>query len=246
MQAYTSFAQCYDMFMDNVPYEEWSRYLIGLLQEYGIKEGKIAELGCGTGKMTRLLAAAGYQMTGIDLSQEMLEIACSQDNPNSILYLQQDMCELELCEEMDACVSICDCLNYILDEQDLVSVFSHVKETLRLGGVFIFDLNTIHKYRDLIGETTISEVRDTASFIWENYYDEEEQINEYDLTFFMQEDGDLFRRFAEVHYQRGYELETVKACLKEGGLQFVTAYNVTTHDPVTDACERMYIIAKKR
>ncbi len=78
MGAYESFARVYDLFMDNVPYEEWGSYLTGLLREYGICSGTVAELGCGTGKMTRLLAAAGYDMIGVDNSEEMLEIARRQ------------------------------------------------------------------------------------------------------------------------------------------------------------------------
>ena len=95
MDAYTTFAQVYDLFMDNVPYEEWSEYLLSVLKEYGIHSGVICDLGCGTGKMTRLLAQAGYDMIGVDLSEDMLAIA-SEQNEEGILYLCQDMCELEL------------------------------------------------------------------------------------------------------------------------------------------------------
>ncbi|MDD6182443.1 MAG: class I SAM-dependent methyltransferase, partial [Lachnospiraceae bacterium] len=186
MDAYTSFAEVYDMFMDNVPYEEWSRYLTELLKEYRIEEGVVCELGCGTGKMTRLLADAGYDMIGVDMSEDMLAIA-SMENPQQILYLCQDMRELELYGTVAAVVSVCDSMNYLLEEDDLLEVFQRVNEYLEPGGVFLFDLNTIYKYETLLGETTICENRPEGSFIWENYYDAEEQINEYDLTLFIQE-----------------------------------------------------------
>ena len=243
MEAYSSFAQVYDLFMDNVPYEEWSRYLISLLKEYQVTDGTVVELGCGTGKMTRLLADAGYDMVGVDNSAEMLEIAGErqeEEERNDILYLLQDMRELELFGNIRAIVSVCDSMNYILEPE----VFELVKEYLAEDGVFIFDLNTVHKYRDLMGECTISENREESSFIWENYFYEDEMVNEYDLTLFIREEEGLYRRFEETHYQRAYELETVKHLLEQAGLEFVAAYDAFTREPVKEDSERIYVIAR--
>lgn len=245
MDAYTSFAEVYDMFMDNVPYEEWSRYLTELLKEYRIEEGVVCELGCGTGKMTRLLADAGYDMIGVDMSEDMLAIA-SMENPQRILYLCQDMRELELYGTVAAVVSVCDSMNYLLEEEDLLEVFQRVNEYLEPGGVFLFDLNTIYKYETLLGETTICENRPEGSFIWENYYDAEEQINEYDLTLFIQEKENLYRKFEETHYQRGYSLEKIRTLLEEAGMEFVTAYDACTKNPPREDSERIYIVAREK
>ena len=202
MQAYTGFAQVYDIFMDNVPYDNWTEYLTGLLQEYGVKDGLVLELGCGTGKVTRRLALKGYDMIGIDLSDEMLEIArekeYSEDSwteaaepegdlngRNPILYLQQDMREFELFGTVNAVVSICDSMNYITSEEDLIKVFQLVNNYLDPGGLFIFDMNTEYKYKNLLGDATIAENREDCSFIWENYYDEENRMNEYNMTIFV-------------------------------------------------------------
>ena len=276
MEAYTSFARVYDLFMDNVPYEEWSRYLISLLQEHGISDGLILDLGCGTGKMTRLLAAAGYDMIGVDNSEEMLEIAreYEQDDDEAamgegteqedefreeleqgdefreepgqrILYLEQDMREFELYGTVRAVVSICDSMNYLMEELDVLAVLKLVNNYLDPGGIFIFDLNTVYKYRELLGETTISENRDEGSFIWDNYYDEEAAVNEYDLTLFIREDGDLYRKYEETHFQRAYTLETVKRLIAEAGMEFVAAYDAFSREPVRPDSERIYIIAKE-
>ncbi|MGN0271894.1 MAG: class I SAM-dependent DNA methyltransferase [Lachnospiraceae bacterium] len=245
MDAYTSFAEVYDMFMDNVPYEEWSRYLTELLKEYRIEEGVVCELGCGTGKMTRLLADTGYDMIGVDMSEDMLAIA-SMENPQQILYLCQDMRELELYGTVAAVVSVCDSMNYLLEEDDLLQVFQRVNEYLEPGGVFLFDLNTIYKYETLLGETTICENRPEGSFIWENYYDAEEQINEYDLTLFIQEKENLYRKFEETHYQRGYSMEKIRTLLEEAGMEFVTAYDACTKNPPREDSERIYIVAREK
>ena len=192
MGAYESFARVYDLFMDNVPYEEWGSYLTGLLREYGICSGTVAELGCGTGKMTRLLAAAGYDMIGVDNSEEMLAEAMEKrvESGQDILYLLQDMQEFELYGTVRAVVSVCDSLNYITDRDELRHVFELVNNYLDPEGIFLFDMNTVHKYRDILGDTTIAENRDEGSFIWDNSYDEEEGLNYYELAVFLpREDG---------------------------------------------------------
>ena len=182
MDAYTSFAAVYDMFMDNIPYEEWCEYLTGLLKEYGIDKGLVLDMGCGTGSLTELLSKSGYDMIGIDNSEEMLEIALDKKSVSGrdILYLLQDMREFELYGTVAAVVSICDSMNYILTYEDMVQVFRLVNNYLDPGGIFIFDLNTEYKYREILADSTIAENREEGSFIWDNYYDEEERINEYD------------------------------------------------------------------
>ncbi len=258
MEAYTGFAEVYDLFMDNVPYQEWSRYLIGLLKEHQVSEGLVLELGCGTGRMTRLLAQAGYDMIGVDSSEEMLQIArqtqwnqtegegadVGQDQPD-ILYLLQDMREFELYGTVKAVVCVCDSLNYILEEEELLTVFRLVNNYLDPGGVFIFDMNTLYKYREILGENTICENRKEGSFIWENFYDEETQTNQYDLTLFIRESHDLYRKYEETHVQRGYELHKVQELLEEAGMEFVAGYDAFTREPVRADSERMYVIARE-
>lgn len=258
LEAYSSFAMVYDLFMDNVPYEEWCGYIRSILQEYSISDGLLLDLGCGTGKLTRLLAKAGYDMIGVDNSADMLEIAREAEyetsligeNENTdaqpqILYLLQDMRSFELYGTVRAVVSVCDSMNYILEEDELREVFRLVNNYLDPAGIFVFDLNTVYKYRELLGETTISENREEGSFIWDNYYDEESSINEYDLTLFIREEGELYRRYEETHYQRAYELEMVKRLLTEAGMEFVAAYDAFTREPVREDSERIYIVARE-
>ena len=169
MATYESFARVYDLFMDNIPYEEWSVYLHELLQRDGVEDGLVLELGCGTGTMTELLSGMGYDMIGVDAAPDMLEIALEKKEKSGadILYLQQDMREFELYGTVRAVVSVCDSMNYITEEEDLLQVFRLVNNYLDPGGVFIFDLNTIYKYEQL-GESVIAENREESSFIWEN------------------------------------------------------------------------------
>lgn len=249
MDAYTSFASVYDTFMDNIPYEEWAEYLVALLKEHQVEEGLVLDLGCGTGSMTELLAQAGYDMIGIDNAEEMLEIAIEkrEKSGHDILYLLQDMREFELYGTVRAIVSICDSVNYITEEDELVEVFRLVNNYLDPKGMFIFDFNTTYKYKEVLGDRVIAEDREECSFIWNNYYYEEEKINEYELSLFIrEEDSDLYRKFQEMHFQRAYDLKTIKELIEESGLEYITAYDAFTRNAPTETSERIYVIARER
>lgn len=245
---YGSFAYVYDKFMDDVPYEEWADYVQSLLMEYEVREGLVLELGCGTGNLTEILASRGYDMIGVDLSADMLDIAMEkrEKSGRDILYLMQDMREFELYGTVRAAVSICDSMNYLQEEKDLLSTFKLVNNYLDPGGIFIFDLNTAYKYRELIGDTTIAENREGASFIWENTWYEEEKVNEYDLTIFAETENGLYQKFEETHFQRAYDLKTVKRLIAEAGMEFLAAYDAFTREPVRPDSERIYVIAREK
>lgn len=267
MQQYTGFAAVYDMFMDNVAYDEWADYVQKLLKKFQIEEGLILELGCGTGSMTRQLAARGYDMIGVDNSEEMLQIAREKGNEagESILYLCQDMREFELYGTVAAVVSVCDSMNYILSEEDLLKVFRLVNNYLDPKGIFIFDLDTEYAYREVLGDNTIAENREEGSFIWENTYYEDEMMNEINLTLFIPEITAedtvqsgigvnrkdlsrpvLFRRYEETHYRKAYTLETIKRLLEEAGMEWIAAYDMLSERKPKKDSERVYIIAREK
>lgn len=319
MEAYTDFAEVYDTFMGDVPYEEWADFLSFLIETYGVSHpvrepGEVRELeeapeyeealeceeaskyeealecdeapeyeealeyeempdfgepqekvevteedalisernlvldlGCGTGTITELLYEKGYDMIGVDSSEEMLQIAMDKkfETQSDILYLCQDMRELDLYSTVGTVVSVCDSLNYLLMDEDVIQTFRLVNNYLFPGGIFIFDFNTIYKYEEVIGDTTIAENREECSFIWENFYSCEDHINEYDVTVFERQEDDLYRKFTETHYQRGYSLNEMKAFLEKAGLTFVTAMDEKTHEAPTETSERIYVIARE-
>ena len=330
MEAYTDFAEVYDTFMGDVPYEEWADFLASLIEAYGVsrpvrepgemqeleeapesgyiqeleeapesgyipefeevsefeevpESGEVQELeeapesgevqefeevqeepgvtedalisernlvldlGCGTGTITELLYEKGYDMIGVDSSEEMLQIALDKkfETRSDILYLCQDMRELDLYSTVGTVVSVCDSLNYLLMDEDVLQTFHLVNNYLFPGGIFIFDFNTIYKYEEVISDTTIAENREDCSFIWENFYSCEDHINEYDVTVFERQEDDLYRRFTETHYQRGYTLEEMKTFLEKAGLIFVTALDEKTHEAPTETSERIYVIARE-
>ena len=271
LEAYTDFAGVYDIFMDETPYQEWADFLEGLIEKYGISKpvlksdneekgtekaqeilaserNLVLDLGCGTGTLTELLYQKGYDMIGVDMSQEMLNIALEkkEKSGSEILYLCQDMRELDLYSTVGTVICACDSVNYLLGDDEVEETFELINNYLYPGGIFIFDFNTVYKYEQVIGDTTIAENRDECSFIWENYYHEEERVNEYDLTIFVKEENkELFRRFTETHFQRGYTLEEMKDFVKKAGMEFVLAVDADTHKAPDEVSERIYVIARE-
>lgn len=250
MEAYTSFAEVYDQFMDNVPYREWADFLQEILQKEGINDGLVLDLGCGTGSMTEELAGRGYDMIGVDNSEDMLEIAMEkrQESGHDILYLLQDMQEFELYGTVRAVVSVCDSVNYVTEKEELEQVFRLVNNYLDPGGIFVFDFNTEYKYREVLGDRTIAENREDSSFIWDNYYYEEEHMNEYELTLFIQEadQKEFYHKYQETHFQRAYTLEEIRELLEKSGLRFVAAYEDYTKEAPGKGSERICVVAREQ
>jgi len=269
-ESYTDFAEVYDELMDETPYEQWKERIVDAINEYGISKpikntedtidsyevseeelleserNLVVDLGCGTGTLTEMLYAEGYDMIGIDISEAMLEKAMDKkaESGSEILYLCQDMRELELYSTVGTVVSVCDSINYLTDAEDVRTTLDLVHNYLYPGGLFIFDFNTDYKYREVIGDTTIAENRDDCSFIWENFYDPDEKINEYDITIFVEEKDGLFRKFSETHFQKGYDKSQMEEMLVETGFEIVKMLDSDTENEADDESERIFVIAR--
>ncbi|MGN0242311.1 MAG: class I SAM-dependent DNA methyltransferase [Candidatus Weimeria sp.] len=283
--SYTSFAEVYDLFMDNVPYDRWAKEIDTLLKKYlppaaekteASDSGKSAvnaqdkpmvlDLGCGTGQITRRLRDMGYDMTGVDSSDEMLEIARAheiertdalpQENESvdasviqlyddSILYICQDMRELDLFGTYQGVVSVCDCMNYITDKDDFLKVLRRVNNFLHPGGVFIFDINTEYKYEKVLADNTFAENRDEGSFIWENEYDCDKKLNIYDLTLYIRGQDGRFDRFFEQHLQRSYRKSEIVEMIEAAGLEPVEILDTDTFEEPSPTSEKITFVARE-
>jgi len=248
LAAYEDFASVYDIFMDNVDYDMWVEYIHKLWNKYQVSPKLIAELGCGTGNITERLAQKGYDMIGIDISEEMLMVArekAQEKELGNILYLLQDMTEFELYGTVDVVLSLCDSINYITEYEDIVQVFKLVNNYLDPNGLFIFDLNTEYKFKNILGDNTFADTQDKAAYIWQNCYDEEEKINEYYVNFFIENEDGTYERTEECHYERAYSIQEIKSALKEAGMIFEASYDAFTMNPDNEKSERIYIVARE-
>jgi len=245
---YNGFARIYDELMEDAPYEKWGAYIDNVLKQR-FSESKnplVLDLACGTGAMTLLLAKKGYDMIGVDVSIDMLATAQqkSYEEKQNILFLAQDMRELDLFGTIDAAVCVCDGLNYILEEDDLFAIFKRVRLFLNPGGVFILDMNTEYKFKELLGNRSFEGKSKTgAAYSLDNNYDENTMINEYRVLFHAHEKDDSF---TEVHKQRAYKTEKIVKFLLEAGFCDVLVTHEYTNEPPKVDSERVSFVAMVR
>ncbi|MCR5586861.1 MAG: class I SAM-dependent methyltransferase [Lachnospiraceae bacterium] len=240
---YSMFSAIYDDFMDNISYDTWFSYIHVLLMNNGIEKGTILDLGCGTGEILKRLENEGYDTIGLDYSSEMLEIA--REKCEKSLLLNQDMREMELFGTVDAVVSVCDSLNYILERDEIVEIFKKVNNYLEKDGIFIFDMKTSHFFEKTVGDSTVTDCRDNAAVIWENEYDSVSRENISHITMFIKDDENKYDRYEEDHVQKAYLIEDIVEMISEAGLELVASYNAFTGEKASEEADRVYFVAKE-
>ncbi len=245
MADYEGFSEVYDIFMEETPYDKWADYIELLWEHFSLKPKLVCDLACGTGSMTVRLAERGLDMIGIDLSEAMLAKA-KEKSPEGILYLNQDMREFELYGTVDSIICLCDSINYITDSGELLKVFSLVNNYLDPGGLFIFDINTIYKFKNILSDNCFCETTENSAYTWENYYDEDERINEFYTNFFIEDSSSgMYRRFEEYHYEKGYTVDEISALIKKSGMELLGVYDELTLEPPKPESSRIYFIARE-
>ena len=234
--------------MEDVPYEQWAKHIQGIWKKYKITPKLIAELGCGTGTLSNHFAKQGIDVIGIDNSEQMLAIAKekSMEQGLDVLYLCQDMRDFELYGTVDSIYSACDNINYILEEEELLQTFKWVNNYLEPGGIFIFDINSQYKYETILADNTFGYNMEEASYIWENYYEKEDQINEYLVTFFVEDQDGKYTRFQEIHQERMYQLELITKLLEQAGMAVEGTFDGYTFNPIRPDSDRITIIAREQ
>jgi SAM-dependent methyltransferase len=244
---YARFAEVYDLLTQDIPYSKWADYLQSAFLKFGRDPKLVLELGCGTGSMAVELSKRGYEMIAADISSEMLSKACEKARAanTDILFLNQDMREFELYGTVDAVVCLLDSLNYLTSVSDLKKVFSLVHNYLNPGGLFIFDLNTPYKLSRILGNEVFYEVRDDASWIWENTYDCRKRCATFDLTFFVRNPDGLYERFDEIHKERAFKKEEILKALNQTGLKFAGDFGNLSFKSPSPKEERIFYIAQK-
>ncbi len=206
----------------------------------------VLDLCCGSGTLTELMYDMGYDMIGVDVSQDMLNRAYEKKDVSGsdILYLNQDMRELDLYSTVGTVYCFCDRINYLLTDEDILKTFSLIKNYLFPGGIFIFDFNTDYKYREILGDRTIAEKRDDVSFIWDNYYDKEARINEYELTLFIKDEkSGQYDRVDEEHIQRGFCPKEMESLLSEEGFKIIKLMDEETGEKQDMHSQRIIVTA---
>lgn len=244
---YTSFAEVYDQLMDNVDYERWADLYREILTACGIPAGRVCECACGTGSLTIPLHKRGYQMTGVDLSQEMLWIAAqkARKQGKNIPFVQQDMRRLHLHRQMDAVLATCDGVNYLLKDEDAAAFFTAAFNAIRPGGALVFDLSTPWKLENMRGNEILCEDRPQITYMWQNRYDAEKALLDMHLCIFVRQKDGSYRRIDEEQTQRGHTIEGLTALLHGTGFKDVRVFGNSRMEAPRPQEQRWHFAAVK-
>jgi SAM-dependent methyltransferase len=247
--SYERFAYIYDYLMQDVPYDQWLNYVIKQKQIHSIEGKGLLDIGCGTGELTIRLLKEGFNVTGVDLSEDMLLMARQKAESAQLtlpLYCQ-DMSELTDLGTFDMITIFCDSINYVTDEKQIQQTFDGVYRHLDSSGIFMFDFHSIYKISQIFMNETFTLNSDHVSYIWDCFPGEESNSVEHDLTFFLQDvKSGLYERFDEFHKQRTYPILQIENWLKNSGFQIVDLSADFLDAPPNDQSERIFITCKKR
>lgn len=242
-----SFAEVYDKFTGNADYSARAERQFELLSAFGINDGLLLDLGCGTGTLSMLYASRGYDVIAVDCSEDMLLRAKekAQEQNRNVLFLCQDMCELDLYGTVRAAVCSLDGMNHLLTEEALLAAFRRVHLFIEPGGVFLFDMNSLYKHREILGDHTFVYEDDSAFLVWQNDYDAADDTVCMLLDIFtLQPDGNYHRSADEI-IERAYPITTIEKLLKEAGFCSVRVYGDLSDCPPADNEERWFFVAER-
>ncbi|MBQ2931935.1 MAG: class I SAM-dependent methyltransferase [Clostridia bacterium] len=244
---YSDFAEVYDKLQD-ADYNKFVDYYEQIFARLGKKPKLVLDLACGTGNITIPMAKRGYDMIGLDLSCEMLNIARNKTAAESldILFLNQDMCEMELYGTVDAIVCALDGLNYITDEDDLRQIFKLAANYLNPGGVMIFDMNTEYKLREILGGNTYVCEEEDIYYVWQSEFCEDSKICDFELNFFCQKPDRTYTRFDEFQQERAYSPDQISAMVTESGLDVTGIYKPFEFATYSDNDERIFFVISRK
>ncbi|MBR6559196.1 MAG: class I SAM-dependent methyltransferase [Clostridia bacterium] len=249
-EIYSGIFRVYDRLNGDIDYSGWADFVEELFSRFGERRVEaVLDLACGTGSMTIELARRGYDMTGIDLSSDMLSVArdrAMDEGISGVLWLLQDMREFELYGTVDAVVCALDSLNYLRNTKELETVFSLVNNYLYPGGVFLFDMNTPYKFENVYADNSYILEDDGIYCGWQNEYNPKTKLCRFYLSVFEEcEDGGYIRS-DEVQTERCFSLGSVKRALTAAGLELCGIYGGTDFSPVNENSERWYFAARKK
>ena len=253
-EAYHAISAFYDRVNADIDYSAWADYIEeNFSRHLPHKPELLLDLACGTGSMTLTLAARGYDMIGVDGSAEMLNIAMDRAraaNHPEILWLLQDMREFELYGTVGAVTCCLDSINYLTEDGDLEACFATVHNYLDPDGLFFFDVNTPYKFEHIYGDNSYIFDEETSSGLiycgWQNYYDPETRLCDFDLTVFIEDEDGRYRREDESHTERCYSLDKLTAALKATGFELIAVHGGIDFSAPAEEGERWYIIARAK
>jgi ubiquinone/menaquinone biosynthesis C-methylase UbiE len=247
-EQFTAIAPHYDALMRGVPYRQWVRYLHQLLDARNAKPRRVLDLACGTGNVAEILAASGYEVTGVDLSEPMIESARKKAEKRGLRidYLVQNAAEMELTgAPFDLCVSLFDSINYILDPADLRKAIRRVHAHLAPGALFIFDINSEFALANSFFDQDNLMTNERLRYVWRSSFDPDSRQCAIRMRFFLRGRDGVDQEFREVHRQFAYREEELRDMLTEAGFAAIETFHAYSLRPVGPTTDRIFFVAQR-
>ncbi len=245
MSSYGVFATIYDRLTENVEYEKRACYINDILKSNGIENAKLVDLACGTGSIAYQMLKLGHSVTGVDLSNDMLTVAQSKlwDFGDRVALISADMTAFKPSFKADGVMCLLDSINHLNTREEVIKTFSSVYSYLKDGGVFIFDVNTVYKHREILGDNTFVFDNDDSYLVWDNELLDDRTVRILlDIFIF---NGKAYDRYCEEFNETAYYADGIKEMLSAAGFKNIAAYDDLTLDPPRDNSERIYFVCKK-
>lgn len=247
MAGYSDFAYFYDKLIDEKEYDERSEYLFSLLRENSINGGILLDAACGTGVLSEKMSKKGFDVVGVDISEEMLSKALERkaENESNTLYLCQDISELDLFGTINCAVCTLDSINHITEPLKVEKAFERIGLFTEKGGIFIFDVNTTYKHREILGNNAFVFDEEDVFCVWQNEYDEEtEEVHIY-LDLFAPDENGLYERYTEDFSEVIYSREFLENALGKAGFSVKAIYDDLTHNSIKEDTQRAVYLCEK-
>jgi SAM-dependent methyltransferase len=235
--------------MEDIPYDKWQIIVEEYSKKYQVSGKRLLDLACGTGELSCRFAMQGYQVTGVDLSEDMLAVAMAKADEEGlkIPFFQQNMAELEIMDKFDLITIFCDSINYLLSEQEVLQTFEGVANHLTEDGLFLFDVHTEHKMENIFKDQTFTHIDEDICYIWNCFQGEFPLSVEHELTFFVSDSsGKKYDRVEEYHFQRSFPIQQYISWLDLAGFNTMHILGDLENQPPTEETERVLFIARKK
>ena len=246
MSSYSDFAFFYDSLMNDVDYKGRTEYLLNLFSKYGKKPELLLDLACGTGGFSNQMALNDIEVIGVDISEEMLGIARenSYDLGVDVLYLCQDAAKLDLFGTVDGAICCMDSLNHITDIEKLEKAIENVSLFLEKDCLFIFDVNTPYKHKNILGNNTFVIEEDDVFCVWQNEYDSENELTYINLDFFAEDNG-VYERYSESFSEKAYGIDTLSSLANKHHFDVIGIFDDMSENALREDSERMIFVLRK-
>lgn len=247
MSGYRSFSYFYDMLTENISYKQRAEYFDMLIKKHGGKKNLLLDLACGTGSLSEEMSRLGYDVIGVDGSDEMLNSAIEKklESGLNIQYICQDMTKLDMFGTIDVTICALDSLNHLPDLAAIENTVQKVSLFCEPSGLFIFDVNTPYKHKHVLGNNTFVYDMDEVYCVWQNTYSEQDNLVEMSLDFFERQENGSYKRYEDSFSEIAFDENVIDDILVKSGFEIAAKYDYDTVLPPKTDSEKIVYAARK-